>query len=115
MDICKSPRPSGYSEIVAFIFLLVLPEISASFPAFCTPLCTIHITSYCKSQILVGKAHWWRAVLVVLAELVLQDQLQGPPVVISFMYLTSTVPAPAGALLFWFHVRRQFLPPAALT
>lgn len=53
--------------------------------------------------------------LVVLAELVLQDQLQGPPVVSSFMDLTSTAPAPAGALLFWVHTRKQLLPPAALT
>lgn len=55
-----------------------------------------------------------RAALAVLAEFVLQDQLQDAPVVTWFMFLMTAVPAPAGALLFWFHTRRQLLPPAAL-
>lgn len=44
------------------------------------------------------------------AEFMLQDQLQCPPVVNSFTHLMHTVSNPAGAVLFSFHIWRQFFP-----
>lgn len=51
-----------------------------------------------------------RKAVLAVAEFMLQDQLQHPPVVNSFTYLMNTVSDPAGVVLFSFHIWRQFFP-----
>lgn len=51
-----------------------------------------------------------RKAVLAVAEFMLQDQLQHPPVVNSFTYLMNTVSDPAGVVRFSFHIWRQFFP-----
>lgn len=53
---------------------------------------------------------YFRKSVLAAAEFMLQDQLHCSPVVNSFTYLMNIVSAPAGVVLFSFHIWRQFFP-----